>query len=233
MKKIIKHSKYVTFINDSVSNILTRLDIDSKEVPFSFDDDFYLKEYKNDYKTKLEQSFSTVKSDEIVVCDRVLFEDLKEISDKVTFISDILSKSNINDKIKYDFSDFNIALYNGMYDNSYIKSFFKNAKFINYESMYEENGFRFLSFNKELGYKIASSIVLDAYDSGADFMVVDDSYSFYMFDCIYSELKSFSNRHFDDFYILSFVELVALSLGLKPESLNKHKLKVSLIWKYL
>lgn len=39
-----------------------------------------------------------------------------------------------------------------------------------------------LNLNPTLSYKIAADIVLDAYDSGADFMVVKEEKDFYLFD---------------------------------------------------
>lgn len=228
--KLIKHSRHCDFINDSANEILKILNIDYNDCAFSFNHDFYLKEYDFEkYNNKLKEELSKYNIKDMIVCDRVLFEDIKKTSFKAMFLGDIVVK----DLLKHNLSGFNVAFYNGLNDMSYVKDIFDGAKFVKYENMFDENGYRFINFNEELSYKIASSIVLDAYDSGADFMVVDDCYSFYMFDYLSAKLQSYSNRDFDDFYILSFTELLAICLGLRPNSLNKHKLKVSLLWKFL
>ncbi|EAJ2863563.1 hypothetical protein DA811_06750 [Campylobacter coli] len=130
-------------------------------------------------------------------------------------------------EIKYDFNDFNIAFY-GFNACDTLKSKLK-AKFISYENSTKNNGFSLLNLNPTLSYKMAADIVLDAYDSGADFMVVNQAKDFYMFDTCSKKLMQSSGREFKDFYVLSYFEFLSLIQGIKNPSLQNHDLKVSLI----
>ncbi|EPB0294130.1 DUF5644 domain-containing protein [Campylobacter jejuni] len=130
-------------------------------------------------------------------------------------------------EIKHNFKDFNIAFY-GFNACDTLKSKLK-AKFISYENSIKNNGFSLLNLNPTLSYKIAADIVLDAYDSGADFMVVKEEKDFYLFDTCAKKLMQTSGREFEDFYILSRFEFLALIEGIQAPSLKNHTLKVSLI----
>ncbi len=130
-------------------------------------------------------------------------------------------------EIKYDFDNFNIACY-GFKIKDDIKSKIK-AHFISYENNDKNNGFSLLQLSPELSYKMAANIILDAYDSGADFMVVNQVKDFYMFDTCSKKLMQSSGREFKDFYVLSYFEFLSLIQGIKNPSLQNHELKVSLI----
>lgn len=130
-------------------------------------------------------------------------------------------------EIKHNFKDFNIAFY-GFNACDTLKSKLK-AKFISYENSTKNNGFSLLNLNPTLSYKMAADIVLDAYDSGADFMVVKEEKDFYLFDTCAKKLMQTSGREFEDFYILSHFEFLALIEGIQAPSLKNHTLKVSLI----
>ncbi|EFU0450513.1 DUF5644 domain-containing protein [Campylobacter coli] len=130
-------------------------------------------------------------------------------------------------EVKYDFDNFNIACY-GFKIKDDIKSKIK-AHFISYENSNKNNGFSLLQLNPELSYKMAANIILDAYDSGADFMVVNQAKDFYMFDTCSKKLMQSSGREFKDFYVLSYFEFLSLIQGIKNPSLQNHDLKVSLI----
>ncbi len=130
-------------------------------------------------------------------------------------------------EVKYDFDNFNIACY-GFKIKDDIKSKIK-AHFISYENSDKNNGFSLLHLNPELSYKMAANIILDAYDSGADFIVVNQAKDFYMFDTCSKKLMQSSGREFKDFYVLSYFEFLSLIQGIKNPSLQNHDLKVSLI----
>lgn len=126
--------------------------------------------------------------------------------------------------VKHDFKGFNIGFYG--YKNDDLKSKLK-AQFMDFQS--PTSGFELLNLNPNLAYKIAADIVLDAYDSGCDFLVVDKAKDFYMFDTCSKSLMKESGRDFEDFYILNSHELVALAQGEESASLKEHKLKVTLV----
>lgn len=130
-------------------------------------------------------------------------------------------------EIKYDFKNFNIALY-GFEACDTLKAKLK-AEIISYENSTKNNGFTLLNLNPKLSYKMTADILLDAYDSGADFMVVEEEKDFYLFDTCAKKLMQTSGREFDDFYILSRFEFLALIQGIQTPSLKNHTLKVTLV----
>lgn len=129
---------------------------------------------------------------------------------------------NEQSSLKYDFKDFSIGLYKTKINNKNFK-----AKFINIKE--KNNGFKFIKSNPNLSYIMASNIVLNAYDSGCDFLVVDSKEDFYMFDTCAKDLMKQSNRDFEDFYILSKNEFLNLAINSKSLTLKNHTLKVTLI----
>ena len=126
--------------------------------------------------------------------------------------------------IKHDFKGFNIACYG--FKPCDFSHLFK-ANFITLESAH--NGSTLLNLNADLAYKMASTILLDAYDSGADFMLVGDGEDFFIFDSCAKELMRSSGRDFWDFYILKLDEFKLLAEGVRPSTLQNHTLKVSLM----
>ena len=134
---------------------------------------------------------------------------------------------NFKENLKYNFSNFNIACYNFDLDDS-LKAKLK-AHFIAFEKAYQNNGYTLLKLNEDLSYKMASEIILDAYDSGSDFLLVNNEDDFYLFDTCAKKLMQNYGREFDDFYVLSLKEFELLTQGIKPQSLKNHSLKVDLI----
>lgn len=184
----------------------------------------YIKqEYKpNEYKKEFDSCLGEVN----LICDTSLLDYAKQNYKNTACVIQDLQHI----EIKNNFSGFNVAVYRGFTIDLFLHFLSKTkAKLINFESQEFENGIRYLELNEELAYKKAANIVLDAYDSGADFLVVGDSSSFKMFDTFSNELKRVTNRDFSDFYILHIAEFISLANGVIPSSLKNHKLKVTLV----
>lgn len=126
---------------------------------------------------------------------------------------------------KHDLKDFAVAIYGEI--SPQIKSL--KAKFIALESSNLPCGFDMLGLNDELGFKLASEILFEAFDSGADFLLASDEKAFYMFDTLYKKLEKFASRRLENFYILRQNELIRIANGQIPQELKEHKLKVHLI----
>ncbi|BCX79624.1 hypothetical protein [Campylobacter sp. 19-13652] len=90
------------------------------------------------------------------------------------------------------------------------------------------SGFDYLGLNDELAIGLASRILFDAFDSGADFLLVDNDRDFYMFDTLSRECEKHTNRKIENFYVLRVSELLALDGDWEAPELVKHKLKVLL-----
>lgn len=127
---------------------------------------------------------------------------------------------------KHNFKDFNVAVYGDDLSN-FLKIFaLKNVKF---DAQNSPSGAQIFNVNKEIAIKLASKVLFDAFDSGTDFLLVNDERDFEIFDGCSKDIKRFSNRDLPNFYVLKFDEFLALASGEKPASLENHKLKVTLI----
>ncbi|WP_270989300.1 hypothetical protein [Campylobacter upsaliensis] len=160
------------------------------------------------------------------LCEEILKQGLFD-KNLLCFKKENESNSNFKEHLKHNFSNFNIACYNFDLDDS-LKAKLK-AHFIAFEKAYQNNGFSLLKLNEDLTYKMASEIILDAYDSGADFLLVNNTDDFFLFDTCAKKLMQSCGREFDDFYVLSLKEFELLTQGTKPQSLKNHSLKVDLI----
>lgn len=99
-------------------------------------------------------------------------------------------------------------------------------------SKFHNDGFSFLDFDKEFAYKMAGDVLLDAFDSGCDFVVVNDIRSFHMFDTMQNRLSSAVGREFgkSGIAILTLSELLLIALGKADfKKIYKHNIKPSLI----
>lgn len=90
-------------------------------------------------------------------------------------------------------------------------------------------GFELLKVNEKLAFALASNIIFNAFDSGADFLLASNDAEFYMFDTLSKKLEKFANRSLQDFYILKVSELIELENGKIPANLKEHTLKVNLV----
>ncbi|KAA6230866.1 hypothetical protein FMM58_04030 [Campylobacter sp. LR291e] len=145
---------------------------------------------------------------------------------KANLKDDEIKKNHLS-SIKYDFKDFNIACY-GFNPCENLRAKIK-ANFVDYDFKSKSSPYTLLNLNENLAYKIAANIILDAYDSGSDFLVVAKNNDFYLFDTCAKKLMNESGRDFDDFYVLTRAEFISLIGGEVSSSLKNHNLKVSLI----
>ncbi len=168
--------------------------------------------------------------DKILACEFSSYDILSRI-EKIQYAPNIFLQNLKQEHIKHYFDGFNISIYQGLSQAQSSLQLAKilRANIIDFERKYKTCGYSFLTLNPQLAYKMAAAIVLDAYDSGSDFLVVENFYALYMFDKCFKELQATSGRNFKDFYILTFSELANLTLGIIPHTLKKHSLKVSLV----
>lgn len=136
-----------------------------------------------------------------------------------------------NFECKQSFKDFNIAIYKGFGGAKATKELVakSEAKEVRFSRSFKDNAYKLLHINEEVSFQAASKIVFDAYDSGADFLVVEDVYSYIMFDNHYKDLQKAMNRSLNDFYILTFSQLFSLASGKIPQSLKLNKTKAILV----
>lgn len=186
-------------------------------------------EYSLNYHTSLKNRVYNIKDD---------------IEEKINYLQNLLKYNtpfkykelltfkydNLNDEIKYDFKDFN---YSYIGQNEQHLKFIDRLKGKNIKlfSLNNDLALNCFSSNKEISLKVASDILLDVFDNGADFLVCQSQEEFYLFDYYHKQIEKNTKRQIP-LKILCFQELVLLAYGkfdeVKP-SLKKHSIKIDFI----
>jgi hypothetical protein len=134
--------------------------------------------------------------------------------------------------IKHDLNDFAYSYYSSQGDEKYndflntIKA--KNIAIDTSKLQFAKNTF---NINQEITYQIATTILLDAFDSGSDFLLVDNEIDFYIFDYNRKELERIAGRDVI-LPVIHINELQKLALGEHEEvsqTLSKHKINPEII----
>lgn len=137
-----------------------------------------------------------------------------------------------NYEVKHDFKDFNIAYYSSKGEEKYTKLLNSlNAKLLNLDSSKLDLAKGTFNKNPEITFKVACTILLDAFDNSADFIVVDSEDDFYIFDYNRKELEKACGR---DVLIpvIHINELQKLASGNHKEAketLDKHQVNPEII----
>ncbi|WP_072682491.1 DUF5644 domain-containing protein [Arcobacter sp. LA11] len=136
-------------------------------------------------------------------------------------------------EIKHDFNDFNIAYYKGLEEDSETSNLLSklNAKIIDTQTMNYDLALDTFHINSDFTMKLASTVILDAFDNSADLLVVDNENTFNLFDSNRKFLQETSGRD----VILPVIhknELAKLAIGLHDEvkqTLCKHSVDPELV----
>ncbi|PID47338.1 MAG: hypothetical protein CR967_04685 [Proteobacteria bacterium] len=139
--------------------------------------------------------------------------------------------NNSSQKIVHHFDKFNVGVYGGVFDNLDQTSVSKllkliKAKEIKLKTRHENDGYSILDLDKNMSFEMAGDIVFDAYDSGCDFLIVNDICSFTMFDKYQKQIEKIKKRPLaqNSFTILSIFQVLLMALGkIKPEENLSHK----------
>lgn len=178
--------------------------------------------------------------------DLSIEEKIKDIQKRLNFYEDIdnqnfrINKTMILDfgnfkdsyEIKHDFKDFNIAYYPSKNSEKTISLLNKlNANLLNLDSMKLDLAKNTFNKNPQITYCVASTILLDAFDNNADFLLVDNSDDFYIFDYNRKQIEKISGREII-LPIIHLNELQKLASGdhvLAKETLQKHQIDPEII----
>mgnify|MGYP005989864927 FL=1 len=162
-----------------------------------------------------------------------LIEEKEEINYRVnnTLIIDFKNFDDVNE-IKHDFKDFNIAYYPSKSCEK-IDSLLNqlDANFLKLDTLKLDLAKKTFNKNQEITYCVATTILLDAFDNNADFLLVDNDEDFYIFDYNRKALEKCSGRE----VILPVIhvnELQKLASGehkLANETLTKHQINPEII----
>lgn len=136
-------------------------------------------------------------------------------------------------EIKHDFHDFSLAYFEGTNKDSQTKELLEklNAKVLKTPSMNNDLALDTFHLNSDFTIKLASNAMIEAFDNGADLLVVDDDNLFNLFD---SNRKSLANACGRD-VILPVIhknELAKLAIGEHEQvkqTLSKHTIDPEIV----
>lgn len=144
-------------------------------------------------------NFHTNLKNRVFNFDLQIEKDIKELQKELGFIKDFNEKTIIFEElgtdlnIKYTFKNFNIACFNkDLKFDIFLQKL--EANFLTLENFDLDLAKDSFFINPKLTYFIASQILLTAFDSGADFLVVFNSEDFFIFNNKLKEIEKISNR---------------------------------------
>lgn len=165
--------------------------------------------------------------------------DLKKSINEQEF--DIKKKSKLsfetfdfsNKDIKHKFTDFNIAYYKGLNEDLETSNLLSllDTKIINIQSMNSDLALDTFHINSDFTLKLASTIMLDAFDNDADLLVVDNENDFHVFDSNRKTLEEIAGRAII-IPVIHKNELAQLALGFHDEvkkTLSQHSVDPEII----
>jgi len=154
-------------------------------------------------------------------------------------IIDNITLAKIRPEVKHPFSDFKVAFYAGDFACENIAEVKQSAKevleaigaqVVDFAASTKGDGFDIVGAERSIAYKKAGAIVFDAFDSGAEILVVDSKETHYMIDKCKKEVERAVGRDIR-IPVLNISQIVGLSLGMSGESLgvDAHKITVDFI----
>ena len=136
-------------------------------------------------------------------------------------------------EVKHDFANFNIAYFEGLNQDKQTKSLLNktNAKVLKISSLKNDLALDTFSSHPIFTYKIASSMMLDAFDNSADLLIVDDAETFNLLDSNRKELETYSGRDIilPILHKNEFSKLIAGKHSSIKQNLSKHNIDPELI----
>lgn len=159
---------------------------------------------------------------------------LEKSEDKQNF--KINKKTTLNFKeinsevIENSFKGFSICYYgNKQKTINYLNKL--DSKYISLDTQNIDLAKNSFHINKDFTFKLASSVLLEAFDKGANFLVVDEINNFYLFDFNRKELNKVAGREVN-IPVLHINELKALACGeieVAKNSLKQHYINPEIV----
>ena len=162
--------------------------LDDVEVGASFHTSLKNRIYK--FEDIIETKIQTIQS------ELGYFEELEKQNFRInkTLIIDF-GEFEENFEVLHDFKDFNIAYYPSNNSKQTIELLNKlKANILNLDSMKLDLAKNSFNKNPIITYHVASTILLDAFDNNADFLVVDTNEDFYIFDYNRKQIQKLCGR---------------------------------------
>ena len=181
-------------------------------------------------------SFHTNLENRILNFDSEVENKIKSIQKELGFIKKFNQKTidfgviEENIEIKHKFKNFNIACFSK--DNKYEKLLGKfEANFLVLENFDLDLAKDSYFINPDLTHFVASQILLNAFDSGADFLLVFNNEDFFIFNNKLKEIEKISNREIPlpIIHINEFLNLASSNFEEAKKSFKIHKIKPRII----
>ena len=190
--------------------------------------------------------FHTSLENRIFDFDKQIEEKIKTIQKELGLVEEIekqnfrINKTLIIDfgtfedtyEVKHDFKDFSIAYYPSENSSQTLELLNKlDAKVLNLDSLKLNLAKDTFNKNPYITYHVASTILLDAFDNNADFLVVDTNEDFYVFDYNRKQIEKIVGRDVL-IPIIHKNELQKLATGNHKEAnatLTKHQVNPEII----
>lgn len=142
----------------------------------------------------------------------------------IDLISDALKDIDVSSKVKHSFNNFNAGIHYGSdnVDQSTLSTLLGlvQAKEVKLNRAYKDCGYSTLRANKQTAYKMAGNIMLDAFDTACDFVVVNDIRSFEMFDTNQKKLSCEVGREIGlaGLPVFSIAQIILMAMGEKEKA---------------
>lgn len=150
-------------------------------------------------------------------------------------LRDVVGFDKLATMIKKPFSNFNVAIFKG---NKLLNSDINDsimtllgANLVSFDTQNDSDGYEVYDASKTIADKLAGKIMLDAFDNAADFVVANDSRSFFMFDSRQKHLECSVGRDIE-LCVYSTAQVVLMALGCDDKAkigLDSHKVVTTLI----
>ena len=175
---------------------------------------------------------------EVALCDH--FGAQKDEDCALETIIDNITIEKVKAELKHSFEDFQVAFYVGSFECENLSEVQSEAeklltaigaKVVKFARTDSADGFDIVHSNSAIAYKKAGNIALDAYDSGAEILVVDNKESHFMMDQLVKKCECETGRDIK-IPILNISQIVALAVGIKNKAkigLDAHKIKPEFI----
>jgi succinate dehydrogenase / fumarate reductase cytochrome b subunit len=160
---------------------------------------------------------------------------------KITHINELLLQEDIKSALKHPFSDFQAAIYKGvnalelerLTDTSATCKLLDlvGIKLVKTFTCKDNDGYELQDANRQIANRLAGTILLDAFDSAADFLVLNDVRTFSFFDSKQKEIAKEMGRDIN-LPLLTPLQVILLAMGIHEQQklgLDTHKVKVTLI----
>lgn len=143
-------------------------------------------------------------------------------------------------KLIHPFEKFNVGVYLGANDMDLKKDDISNllkligAKEIGLKNAHEPDGYSIKHFDVSISYKMAGEVLFEAFDTGCDFLIVNDIRTFDLFDGYQKQIQKSVKRPLGDhgFGIFTISQILLMALGkVKPEEnfTDSHTIKPSFL----